>query len=74
MKQRYTFIVQVMGICYVSTSKNSFSPLKCLEMYNLSAPLLIVFAEETFQNVLEMLEFLCYQSRNGFFIFSKIFH
>lgn len=37
--------------CYVSTSKNSFSPLECLEMYNLSAPLLIVFAEETFQNV-----------------------
>lgn len=47
-----------MGSFYVSTAKNSFSPLKCLEMYNLSAPLLIVFAEETFENVLEMLDFL----------------
>lgn len=51
-----------MGSCYVSTSKNSFSPLKCLEIYNLSAPLLIVFAEETFQNALEILEVSCYKS------------
>jgi len=55
-------MAKVIGSCYVSTFKNSFFPLKCLEMYNLSAPLLIEFAEETFQNVLEMLEFPCYNS------------
>ena len=45
-------------------------------MYNLSAPLLIEFAEETFQNVLEMLEFPCYNSWNGFFFLylNKMFH
>lgn len=50
-------MVKVMESCSVSTFKKSFLPLRYLEMNNLSALCLIMFAEEIFQNVLEMLEF-----------------